>query len=221
MSNSTFDFNVFIKETKDVLTAPKAYFSTMKTTGGIAEPLIKALLYGIVAGLLKFIWSIAGLTVAGGLFGGGVGIMLLIWSIVGAIIGLFIGAVILLIISAICKGSTDFEANVRVTAAVMVVMPISAVLGFVTGINFTAGLIVGMLVNLFSLYLLYHGLVETLKANGKTTKIVILVLAALLVLITLLGLGTKSRLEKAMDNINNQDFQEMMKDMEKELKDTN
>jgi len=33
MSNSTFDFNVFIKESKDVLTNPKAYFSTMKTTG--------------------------------------------------------------------------------------------------------------------------------------------------------------------------------------------
>lgn len=221
MSESTFDFNVFIKETKDVLTAPKAYFASMKTSGGIAEPLIKALIYGVVAGLLKFIWSIAGLSVAGGLFGGAVGIMLLIWSIVGAIIGLFIGAVILLIISAICKGSTDFEANVRVTAAVMVVLPIGALLGFITGINFTAGLIVGMLVNLFSLYLLYFGLTESLKANLKTTQIVLIVLAVLLVLFTLLGLRTKSKLEKAMDNINNQDFKELMQDMEKDIQKSN
>jgi hypothetical protein len=215
MSNSTFDFNVFIKETKDVLTAPKTYFSTMKTTGGIAEPLIKALLYGLLAGLLKFIWSLAGLNVAGALFGGAVGIMLLIWSVIGAIIGLFIGAVILLIISAICKGSTDFEANVRVTAAVMVIMPIGALLGFVTGLNLTAGLIVGMLVNLFSLYLLYHGLVEALKANAGTTKIVMYVLAALLVLFTLLGLGAKNKANDFMEEFNNQDFKELMKDMEK------
>jgi len=50
MANSTFDFNAFIKESKDVLVSPKTYFSTMKTTGGIAEPLIKATLYGVVAG---------------------------------------------------------------------------------------------------------------------------------------------------------------------------
>ena len=44
MSNSVFDFNAFIKESKDVLVNPKSYFSTMKTTGGIAEPLIKAVI---------------------------------------------------------------------------------------------------------------------------------------------------------------------------------
>ena len=125
MSNSTFDFNVFIKESKDVLVNPKAYFSTMKTTGGIAEPLIKAVLYGAVAGIIAFIWSL--LKIGGsslGILGGTVGFLAIIWYLIAAIIGLFIGAVILLVISAICKGSTDFEANVRVTASVMIVMPI-------------------------------------------------------------------------------------------------
>jgi hypothetical protein len=58
MSNSTFNFNAFIKESKDVLKDPKTYFSTMKTTGGIAEPLIKAVIYGAVAGIIIFIWSL-------------------------------------------------------------------------------------------------------------------------------------------------------------------
>jgi len=61
MSDSTFDFNVFIKESKDVLVNPKSYFSTMKTTGGIAEPLIKAVIYGAIAGALAFLWSILNL----------------------------------------------------------------------------------------------------------------------------------------------------------------
>jgi hypothetical protein len=139
MANSTFDFNVFLKESKDVLVSPKSYFSTMKTTGGIAEPLIKAVIYGVVAGLIAFIWSLLKIgSSTMGLLGGAVGVMLFVWYIIGAIIGLFIGAVIILVISAICKGSTDFEANTRVTAALMVIMPISALLGFVSGLNLSA-----------------------------------------------------------------------------------
>jgi len=53
MANSTFDFNAFIKESKDVLVSPKTYFSTMKTTGDIAETHIKKTLHGVVDGLLK------------------------------------------------------------------------------------------------------------------------------------------------------------------------
>ncbi len=80
MSNSTFDFNAFIKESKDVLVNPKSYFSTMKTTGGIAEPLIKAVIYGAVAGIIAFIWSL--LKIGGGtlgMFGGAVGL----WPLYG------------------------------------------------------------------------------------------------------------------------------------------
>ncbi len=214
MANSTFDFNAFIKESKDVLVSPKTYFSTMKTTGGMAEPLIKAVIYGAIAGLIAFIWSllkIGGATV--GIFGGAIGVMLFIWYILGAIIGLFIGAVIVLVISAICKGSTDFEANTRITASMMVLMPISALLGFVSGLNLTAGAIVGLAVNLFVLYLLYNGLVEALKAKPETSKVVMYVLIALLVLFFLLGLGAKRKASKFMDEFNNQDLKELLKDV--------
>jgi hypothetical protein len=216
MANSTFDFNAFIKESKDVLVSPKSYFSTMKTTGGIAEPLIKAVIYGVVAGLIAFIWSLLKIgSSTMGLLGGAVGVMLFVWYIIGAIIGLFIGAVIILVISAICKGSTDFEANTRVTAALMVIMPISALLGFVSGLNLTAGAIVGLAVNLFALYLLYHGLVEALKAKPETTKVVMYVLVALLVLFFLLGLGARKRASKFMDEFNNKDLKELLEDTNK------
>jgi hypothetical protein len=216
MSNSTFDFSTFLKESKDVLVSPKSYFSTMKTTGGIAEPLIKALIYGVVAGIIIFLWSLLHLGgVTGGLFGGAVGIMLLVWRIIGAVIGLFIGAVLVLIVSAICKGSTDFEANVRVTASLMVLMPISALLGFVSGLNLTAGAVVGLAVNIFSMYLLYHGLVEALKANPKSSKIFMIVLVVLLALMMLIGIGAKKKASKFMEEFNNTDLKELMKDVEK------
>jgi hypothetical protein len=214
-STSTFDFNVFIKESKEVLVNPKSYFSTMKTTGGLVEPLIKALIYGALAGVIVFLWSIIGLgAVKAGFLGGAIGVMAIVGYIIGALIGLFIGAVILLIISSICKGSTEFEANVRVTAAVMVIMPVSTLLGFTMGLNTYLGVIVSLAVNLFALWLLYHGLVEALKAKPETSKIVMYILAALFVLFMIIGMGTRNKMNKYMNNFNNEDVKELMKDTE-------
>jgi hypothetical protein len=215
MSDGTFDLNLFIKESKDVLVNPKAYFSTMKTSGGMAEPLIKAVIYGAVAGAIAFIWSLLNLgAIGGGAFGSTFGIMILIGRIIGSIIGLFIGAIILLVISSICKGSTDFEANVRVTAAVMVVMPISAFLGFAAHINFILGSIIGVAVSLYALWLLFNGLVEALKSNSETTKIVMYVLAALTVIIMAVSFGRLNRVNKSLRDFN-KDEKEMMKDLPK------
>jgi len=217
MSETSFNFNNFIRESIDVLVKPKAYFSTMKTTGGIAEPLIKAVIYGVVAGIIALIWGLLKIGGSVGLFGGAVGVMLFIWYIIGAVIGLFIGAVILLVISAICKGSTDFEANTRVTASLMVLMPLGALLGFVSGLNFTAGSVVSLLINLFGLYLLYYGLVEALKAKPGTAKILTIILAALLVLFFLVGLGAKKKASKLMDEFQNKDLKELLEDVEKDV----
>jgi hypothetical protein len=208
MSESSFDFNAFIKDSKDVLMSPKSYFSTMKTTGGLGEPVIKALIYGAVAGIISFLWSI--LHLGGSMFGGAFGIMILIYTIIGAVIGLFVGAVVTLVISSICKGSTDFESCARVTDAVMVIMPISALLGFISGFSPLAGSIVGLAVNVFALYLFYNGLVEALKANPATTKIVMYVLIALFVISMIVGIGARRRVYR-MDS----DLKELMQDMQK------
>jgi hypothetical protein len=215
MSDATFDVNLFIKESREVLVNPKSYFSTMKTSGGLTEPLIKAVIYGAVAGAIAFIWSLLNLgMIGGGMFGGSFGIMILIWKIIGSIIGLFIGAVILLVISSVCKGNTDFEANVRVIAAVMVVMPISAFLGFAGHINFYLGTIINIAVSIFTLWLFFNGLVHALKANAETTRIVIYILIALTVLVMLLSMGRLRRTSRMLDEFNKKDAQViMMKDL--------
>jgi hypothetical protein len=213
MSESTsFDLNAFIKESKETLLNPKAYFSTMRTSGGMAEPVIKALIYGVVTGVIVFLWGVIGLGGHLGVFGAGIGAMALVWTVIGAVIGLFIGAVVLLIISSICKGNTDFEANLRVFASIMVLFPVSALLGFTTGINSVFGAIIALCVNLYGLYLAYHGLTVALKANPATTKIVMYVLAAILVIIMLAGLGGSKRVNKYMNDINQGDLKELMKD---------
>ena len=129
-------------------------------------------------------------------------------------IGLFIGAVVILVVASICKGNTDFEACLRVAASVMVVMPISALLGFTTGINSVFGAIVALGVNLYGLYLLYYGLTEALKANPGTAKIITYVLAAILVIFMIAGLGATRRMNKYMNDYSREDLKEMMKDQE-------
>jgi len=208
----SFDFNAFIKESKETLVNPKGYFSTMKTSGGLAEPIIKALIYGVVAGIIIFIWGAVGLGGTLGVYGAGIGAMALVWTVLAALIGVFIGAVVLLVVSSICKGNTDFEACLRVAAAVMVVMPISAVLGFTMGINPVFGAIISLCVNLFALYLSYHGLIETLKADPGTTKIVMYVLIALLVIFMIAKIGTSRRINRYMNDIGQSDLKEMLKD---------
>jgi hypothetical protein len=195
MSNGTFDFNLFLQESKETLLNPKSYFSTMKTSGGLAEPLIKAVVYGTVTGVILLLWGMLHIGVAGaGLLGSAVGIMAFIWAIFAAVIGLFIGAVVTLIISSISKGNSDFEANLRVTAAMMVLMPVSALLRFTLWINLYLGTLVSIAVYAYMLWLLYHGLVQALKGEEKTARTVCYILFGIIALFSLIGVFAAPRM---------------------------
>lgn len=183
MTNQSINFNKILKDSRETLLNPKEYFKSMPLSGGLAEPVIKAAIYGAVAGLFGLLWSVLGWSaMGGGILGGAMGIMALIWSIVGAVIGVFIGGAIMLAISAICGGNTDFEANVRVTASIMVVYPISAFVAFLHVISFTLAGVAGLIVNLYSIYLVYEAVISALKGKESSAKIVLIVLALLVML---------------------------------------
>jgi hypothetical protein len=203
MANESFNFNAFLQESKDTLLKPREYFSTMKTSGGLAEPVIKALIYGVISGVFALLWSVLHLSaVTGGMFASATGIRVFIWAIIGALIGLFIGAIVILIISAICKGSTDFESNIRVAASLMVIMPIRSAFGFLTGVNFTLSIFVGAIISLYGLYLLYHALTQSLKANEGNSKVVTSILAALLVVFMIIGFFAKRAATGYLNRLN-------------------
>jgi len=192
MADAVFDFKKFIDETKATLITPAEYFPVMVKTGGYAEPLIKALIYGTIAAIINLIWATLSLTAVngalGGLLGGGVGVMGLVMSIIGSIIGLFIGGAILLVLSAICGGSTDYEANVRATASLMALSPISALFGFLSGISLWLGGIVSIAVSLYGLWLLYNALTKGLGGKEGPAKVISIILAIIPVLMIISGL---------------------------------
>jgi hypothetical protein len=180
MSNESIDFKKILNDSRETLLNPKGYFGSMALTKGFTEALIKAAIYGAIAGLFSLLWSIVGLSAFGaGLLGSAVGFMSLIYSIIAAIIGLFIGGAIMLLISAICGGNTDYEANVQVTSSLMVVYPINAFFAFLYGINFTLAGVVGLAVSLYGIYLVYLAAIHALKGKESTAKIVAIVLLVL------------------------------------------
>ena len=217
MSNGNFDFNLFIRESKDILVNPKSAFSSMKTSGGLAEPLIKVVIYGAIAGSLAFIWSILNVgSMSGGLFGGSYGIMVFVSYIIGAVIALFIGGLILLLISSICNGNTDYEANLRVISSVMVIMPVAAFFGFTGIINPYLGLLIILIIHLFSIWLLYNGIVEALKAKPESTRIIMYILAALVVVFMIVSMGIQKRAGELINDEGNGIQKEQVDDQEKE-----
>lgn len=221
MAESGFNFQKLIDDSKATLTNPKSYFASMAKEGGFGEPIIKALIYGLVAGILYFIWSLLNLY-AGGMFGAGAGgIMIIIGSIIAAFIGLFIGGLIVLILSAICGGNTSYEANVRVCASLMVLSPVSALLSFFGGISPTLGVIISLIVSLYGLFLLYNALVNALGGKEGVAKVISIVLAVI-VAIFLIGALTCSSVtsnymsdSKDMKELQNK-LEDMAEKMEKE-----
>ena len=194
MADINFNFNDFIEDSKKTLIKPKDYFSSMSKTGGFVDPIIKACIYSLAAGIIYFLWVLLRIGGSWGMYGqsmtGFGSIVIIFTTLIGGVIGLFIGGLILMLISMICGGDTNYETNVRVTASLMVLSPVSALLSFLNGINLYLGIIISLLIGLFGIWLLYIALLNTLSAKEKTAKIVCAVLAVLLILFSLGSLFT-------------------------------
>ncbi|MBN1897794.1 MAG: YIP1 family protein [Spirochaetes bacterium] len=205
MAGSGFNLNKLIDESKQTLLAPKAYFSAMAKTGGLVDPIIKAVVYGLVAGIITLILGLIGI--------GAAGVSTIIMTPIMALIGLFIGGIIILIISAICGGSTDFEANIRVTASISVLLPIQSLLIVFNSINFYLGAIVGLAVSLYGLWLLYLALTKSLSAKDNIAKIIVGIFAILSIILTVLSFGA-TRVASHLSNEATQNAEEMQKKAE-------
>jgi hypothetical protein len=189
MSYRVFDLSSFIKESVEVIAYPKAFFSALKTTGGLTEPLIKVLIYGAVTGAMAAVLTAFHFAVGGDILIGFSGFKALSATIIGAVIGLFAGSLGLLVISSVCKGSTDFESCCRIVAAVMVLVPVGALLGLITNFSFYPGEFIVLCIKLFGLWLVYNALIEKLKAKQETTRIVIYIIGILVILFKIIDLS--------------------------------
>lgn len=198
MNNLNLVLQHIFKETTETLLNTRAYFSSMSLEGGYAEPLTKAAIYGVVAGLFSLLWSRLGMSAVSGAgaLDGVAGLVSLFWSVLGAVAAVFIGGAVMFIISSACGGNNNFEANVRVASSLMAVYPINAFLSFTYGISFALGGIVGLIMSLFSVYLVYHAAIEALKGRQASVKIA----AIVLVVFALIGFYGGKEVNKVLED---------------------
>ncbi len=184
MAKVGFDLNKFFNESMTTLVSPKKYFSSMSKTGELLDSILKVVIYGLISGIISYIWSLLKVGRFAGVLGNSVGAGTIILSPIYSIIGLFIGGVILLILSAICSGSTKFDINLKVTAALMVIMPVQTLVQLFFVLGMSIGNIIGLLVSLYGLWMLFNGLVGALSAKRNIAQIVVGIIAILLIMAT-------------------------------------
>ncbi len=178
MSDSGFDFKKIIDDTKGVLTSPAEYFASMSKEGGFVEPLIKALVYSVIAGVIGSIVGFITIKMSplGALVGMGTMISSMLWGLVGAliigIIGLFLGGLLIMLASMISGGNKEYEAAVRVAASLMVISPIRSLFAFLSDVNIWLGMVVSIALSLYGIYLLYIALIKSLGGKELAAKII-------------------------------------------------
>lgn len=132
------DFAAIPQTAIKVLTSPSAFFREMPKTGGFIEPLVFALVMGIIGGLIQAVLGIVGLRFVTGAAMALASIILLPIFIV---IGSFIGAAILFVIWKLMGSQESYETAYRCGAYISALTPITTILGIIPFIGSPIGVV--------------------------------------------------------------------------------
>lgn len=175
MNESRFDISVFLRDVIQTIRNPRVFFSGISKEGGMGEPILRAILYGILTAFIGLVLGFFKMVFLNGTFFGTafLGMASFIFFPIVAFFGLFIGTIFLLIISALVSGNTQFDMNARVCAALMVIYPLNALGQAATLVNFSLGVVVALGLGFYGLWLFYQGLVSGLNAKPTASKIIV------------------------------------------------
>ena len=165
-----FSLNKVIEDAKAVLTDPAGFYRSMPVAGGFAEPAIFVAVMGAAIGVLMTIVAIFG---GHGLGAMAVGFGSFIMMPIMAVIGSFIGALVMFVIWKLMGSDYDYETAYRCVAYASAIYPIMGVLGVIPYVGTIVGVLWGM-------FLMYNATVETHKIKAETARLVIGVLAAIM-----------------------------------------
>ncbi|MAT93057.1 MAG: hypothetical protein CME59_10695 [Halioglobus sp.] len=121
-----FDLGTVIAQATQVITDPGGFYRGMAKGGGYSEPLIFALVMGVVSGLVFGVLSIIGLTGAGA-----AGLGAVIFMPIGLLIGSFIGAAILFVIWKLMGSPENYETAYRCVAYSTGILPVVTIIGII------------------------------------------------------------------------------------------
>ena len=182
MAGAVFDFKKIADESKNVLLHPGDYFTTLsKEEGGVPESFVKALVYGVIGGIITLFGSMSGIT-GGGVLGelfGFRGIHLFIWSVVCAVLALGAGSCVMILLSIICNGRRSFRTAFLVSASLLVLAPVMSIVTFTGYISLYLGNALTLALCLYTIFLMYMGEVKAFEGEEIPARIIAIILAVI------------------------------------------
>lgn len=164
-----FDLQNVIADAKAVLTDPAAFYKSMPTQGGFAEPAIYVAVMGVAIGLLMAFFSLFGADRIGTMQASFGALFVMPFM---AVIGSFIGALVMFVIWKLMGSDADYETSYRCIAYATAIYPVMGVLGLIPYLGTLVGVLWGM-------YLMYCATLHVHKIEEQKAKMVIGILTAL------------------------------------------
>lgn len=173
-----------------VLTQPVAFFREMPKTGGFVEPLIFALVLGLIGGAISVVVS------ALKFFTIYVVAAIVIWPI-AIVIGSFIGAAVLFIIWQLLGSKQNFEVAFRCAAYMSAIAPVAAVINILQLIPY-ASILATLLVSAIWLYFV---VIASVEVHGIPAQKAWMVFGIIVGILTLMSMCTQFVAYRAASNL--------------------
>ncbi|MFC1670378.1 Yip1 family protein [Spirochaetota bacterium] len=187
MSDIKSNIAKLLNDSLEVLIKPQSYFSTMERSGGVVEPVVKAVIYAAIAGVIKVIIEMAKPVKPFPLISDA-SLKVLFDTVTLSCMALVIIAVAIYFISKLCKGNKTFEPSFRVSASLMILYPINTVLGITIQFSKYAMPVISLAISFFGVWLIYNALVYALEADKSLARLISIFLAMLPILMLISSL---------------------------------
>ncbi len=172
-----------------VIKNPVGFYRDMPKTGGFVEPLIFAVVMGLISGVVTAILSIFSLGSAASFF---MGIAFIIfYPIMVAIFG-FVGAAIIFIIWRIMGSQEEYETAYRCVAYAIAISPITTLLGIIPYLGAIISLV-------WWLYLMIAASTEVHKIPQKKAFMVFGIICILMIMLSTCSQFTARKFQKSAE----------------------
>lgn len=210
MEPNEMNFAAMPQKAINVVTRPAEFFQGMPKTGGFPEPLVFAVVMGLIAGIIQAILGIIGLGPAGMHDSAMSSLSMIILMPIFAAVGSFIGGAILFVIWKLMGSQENYETAYRCGAYLMALVPITTIINAVPYV----GIIISM-----AIYV-YYLVAASVQVHQIPSQKAWLVFGIIGVILALLGVTSEYKARHMRPELEKwrqmgEQYREAAKDMEK------
>jgi fumarate reductase subunit C len=187
-----FSWQQFMRETQEALLAPATHFRELRTELPLSIPVLKSIIYGILTGVVAWVWAIAGFgpAVFEQEFTATAAFAQFLLQTAFTVIGLWLVALIVWGLAALGRGDHRFSTAVHIAGSLLVFAPISMLLRGTATLHETLPQLLNIILLLYVTVETFMALTHTVKARpGRALMGLGLLLLLCAILVVVLGYG--------------------------------